>query len=98
MNNMEELFNQVGSFKERLRQKKVKTGNQKIVITINGTQEVQNVVVDYSYLNKVSPNEMEDLIADALNRAIKDSQEIAKKELSEAMGGIPIPEFFEQML
>ncbi len=67
----------------------VQTGS--VTVTISGTQVINQVKLDPTVQEMENIRELEKAIKQAMNKAIADSQEMAKKDLQQVTGGLNIP-------
>ena len=63
-------------------------------ITVNGKQEVISIKIDPSVINPHDAEMLQDLIAAAVNGAIKRSQEMMAEEMGKVTAGLNIPGLF----
>ena len=63
-------------------------------ITVNGKQEVISIKIDPSVINPHDAEMLQDLIAAAVNGAIKRSQEMMTEEMGKVTAGLNIPGLF----
>ncbi|OIP99169.1 nucleoid-associated protein, YbaB/EbfC family [Candidatus Wirthbacteria bacterium CG2_30_54_11] len=67
----------------------VKLGS--VTVTITGTQVINQIKLDPTVQEMENIQELEKAIKQAMNKAISDSQDVAKKELQKVTGGLNIP-------
>ena len=70
------------------------SGGGMVHVTVNGKQEVISVKIDPSVINPHDAEMLQDLIAAAVNGAIKRSQEIMTEEMGKVTAGLNIPGLF----
>ena len=70
------------------------SGGGMVHITVNGKQEVISIKIDPSVINPHDAEMLQDLIAAAVNGAIKRSQEIMTEEMGKVTAGLNIPGLF----
>ena len=63
-------------------------------IVMNGKQEVLTVRIDPEVVNREDIEMLQDLIAAAVNEAIRKSQEMMAEEMKKITGGLNIPGLF----
>ena len=63
-------------------------------IVMNGKQEVLSVRIDPEVVNKEDMEMLQDLIAAAVNEAIRKSQEMMTEEMKKITGGLSVPGLF----
>jgi len=70
------------------------SGGGMVHVTVNGKQEVISVKIDPSVINPHDAEMLQDLIAAAVNGAIKRSQEMMAEEMGKVTAGLNIPGLF----
>ena len=70
------------------------SGGGMVHVTVNGKQEVISIKIDPSVINPHDAEMLQDLIAAAVNGAIKRSQEIMTEEMGKVTAGLNIPGLF----
>ncbi|HKZ46478.1 MAG TPA: YbaB/EbfC family nucleoid-associated protein [Thermodesulfobacteriota bacterium] len=70
------------------------SGGGMVNVTINGRQEIVSIRVDPSVINPNDVEMLQDLIAAAVNGAIKRSQEMMSEEMEKVTTGLNIPGLF----
>lgn len=70
------------------------SGGGMVHITVNGKQEVISIKIDPSVINPHDAEMLQDLIAAAVNGAIKRSQEMMTEEMGKVTAGLNIPGLF----
>ena len=70
------------------------SGGGMVSITVNGKQEVISIKIDPSVINPHDAEMLQDLIAAAVNGAIKRSQEMMTEEMGKVTAGLNIPGLF----
>ncbi|MBN1448599.1 MAG: YbaB/EbfC family nucleoid-associated protein [Bacteroidetes bacterium] len=90
MARVQELQSRMNETQEKLRalESTVEVGGGMVRVTINGKQEIRKISLEK---NVVSPDDielLEDLILSAVNKAIEQSQKMAKEEMSKATSGM----------
>ena len=70
------------------------SGGGMVRITVNGKQEVISIKIEPSVINPHDAEMLQDLIAAAVNGAIKRSQEIMTEEMGKVTAGLNIPGLF----
>ena len=70
------------------------SGGGMVNVTINGRQEIVSIRVDPSVINPNDVDMLQDLIAAAVNGAIKRSQEMMSEEMEKVTAGLNIPGLF----
>lgn len=70
------------------------SGGGMVNVTINGRQEIVSIRIDPSVINPNDVEMLQDLIAAAVNGAIKRSQEMMSEEMGKVTAGLNIPGLF----
>jgi len=70
------------------------SGGGMVNVTINGRQEIVSIRIDPSVINSNDVEMLQDLIAAAVNGAIKRSQEMMSEEMEKVTTGLNIPGLF----
>ncbi len=70
------------------------SGGGMVNVTINGRQEIISIRIDPSAVNPNDVEMLQDLIAAAVNGAIKRSQEMMTEEMGKVTAGLNIPGLF----
>jgi nucleoid-associated protein EbfC len=66
----------------------VEVGGGMVSVTINGKQEIRTVRIERSVVSPDDVELLEDLIVSAMNKAIEQSQRLAKDELGKVTSGM----------
>jgi DNA-binding YbaB/EbfC family protein len=66
-------------------------GGGMVNIVMNGKQEVLSVRIDPEVVNREDIDMLQDLIAAAVNEAVRKSQEMMTEEMKKITGGLTIP-------
>jgi len=61
---------------------------------MNGKQEILSIRIEPEVINQEDVEMLQDLIAAAVNEAIRKSQEIMAEEMKKITGGLSIPGLF----
>lgn len=90
---MQELQEKMARLQEELGSREVKhsTGGGMVTATVNGKQELVDLKLDPAAIDPEDPEMLEDMIIAAVNGAMAEASEIAKKEMSNlaGLGNIP---------
>ena len=70
------------------------SGGGMVNIVMNGKQEVLSIRIDPEVVNKEDMEMLQDLIAAAVNEAIRKSQEMMTEEMKKITGGLSVPGLF----
>jgi DNA-binding YbaB/EbfC family protein len=65
-----------------------------VSIVMNGKQEVLSIRIDPEVVNREEIDMLQDLIAAAMNEAIRKSHEMMTEEMKKITGGLSIPGLF----
>jgi hypothetical protein len=63
-------------------------------VVMNGKQEILSIRIDPEVVNREEIEMLQDLIAAALNEAIRKSHEMMTEEMKKITGGLAIPGLF----
>jgi DNA-binding YbaB/EbfC family protein len=67
------------------------SGGGMVKIVMNGRQEILSIRIDPEVVNREEIEMLQDLIAAAVNEAIRKSQEMMQEEMKKITGGLNIP-------
>ncbi len=67
------------------------SGGGMVNVAMNGKQEVLSIRIDPEVVNKEDIEMLQDLLAAAVNEAIRKSQEMMAEEMKKITGGLSIP-------
>ncbi|MBM4307656.1 MAG: YbaB/EbfC family nucleoid-associated protein, partial [Deltaproteobacteria bacterium] len=70
------------------------SGGGMVSIVMNGKQEVISIRIDPEVISREDIEMLQDLIAAAVNEAIRKSQEMMTEEMKKITGGMSIPGLF----
>jgi DNA-binding YbaB/EbfC family protein len=70
------------------------SGGGMVSVVMNGKQEVLSIRIDPEVVNREEIDMLQDLIAAAMNEAIRKSQEMMAEEMKKITGGLAIPGLF----
>jgi DNA-binding YbaB/EbfC family protein len=70
------------------------SGGGMVNIVMNGKQEILSVRIDPEVVNREDIEMLQDLIAAAVNEAVRKSQEMMTEEMKKITGGLSIPGLF----
>jgi hypothetical protein len=66
-------------------------GGGMVTVTANGKQEVLSVRIEPQVVDPEDVEMLQDLVAAAVNEALKKAQEMVAEEMAKVTGGLPIP-------
>jgi len=83
----------VAELQEALGEKTVtgSAGGDMVTVVATGTQEIVSVKIEPDIINPSDAEMLEDLVAAAVNDALKKSRDLAAEEMSRLTGGLKIP-------
>jgi len=92
----QQMHARISELQEEMAKKTVETssGGGMVNIVMNGKQEVLSVRIDPEVVNRDDVEMLQDLIAAAVNEAIRKSQEMMAEEMKKITGGLSIPGLF----
>jgi len=67
------------------------SGNGAVVAKANGQQKITAICISPEVINPDKPKELEKLVLKAIEEALKESQDLAAKQMKEITGGMNIP-------
>lgn len=70
------------------------SGGGAVKALVNGAQELVKVEIDPDVVDEDDVETLEDLVLTAVNNALKESQEMAQKEMGQVTGGFNLPGLF----
>ena len=72
----------------------VSSGGGMVSIKINGKQQILSITIDPEVLKQNDIEMLQDLVAAAVNEAIRQSQELMQSEMGKLTGGLNMPGLF----
>lgn len=92
----QEIHSKISQLQEEMAVKKVEasSGGGMVNVVMNGKQEVLSIRIDPEVVNRDDVEMLQDLIAAAVNEAIRKSQEMMAEEMKKVTGGLSIPGLF----
>lgn len=89
----QQMHTRISQLQEEMAQKTVETssGGGMVNIIMNGKQEILSLRIDPEVVNREDVEMLQDLIAAAVNEAIRKSQEVMTEEMKKITGGLSIP-------
>ena len=92
----QQMHTKIAQLQEEMAGKIVEAGSGggMVNIVMNGKQEVLSVRMDPEVVNKEDMEMLQDLIAAAVNEAIRKSQEMMTEEMKKITGGLSVPGLF----
>ena len=93
VNNMGALIEKMQKMQEELKNMtiEISEGGGACKIVINGRQEVQGIKIEPSLLRPDQAGALESLVVKAINKAIVESKNMIKGEVSKMTGGMNFP-------
>ena len=92
----QQMHAKISKLQEEMAGKTVESssGGGMVTIVMNGKQEVLSVKIDPEVVSRDDIEMLQDLIAAAVNEAIRKSQEMMQEEMKKITGGLSIPGLF----
>jgi DNA-binding YbaB/EbfC family protein len=92
----QQMHNKITELQEEMAGKTVEasSGGGMVSIVMNGKQEVLSIRIDPEVVNREEIDMLQDLIAAAMNEAIRKSHEMMTEEMKKITGGLAIPGLF----
>jgi len=89
----QEMHTKIAQLQEEMAGKTVEasSGGGMVNIVMNGKQEVISIRIDPEVVNREEIDMLQDLIAAAMNEAIRKSHEMMTEEMKKITGGLSIP-------
>ncbi len=89
----QEMHAKIAQLQEEMAKKTVEasSGGGMVNVVINGKQEIVSIRIDPEVVNREDVEMLQDLIAAAVNEAIRKSQEMMTEEMKKITGGLSIP-------
>jgi DNA-binding YbaB/EbfC family protein len=89
----QQMHAKISQLQEEMAGKSVEatSGGGMVMIVMNGRQEILSVRIDPEVVNREEIEMLQDLIAAAVNEAIRKSQEMMQEEMKKITGGLNIP-------
>jgi len=96
MKQAQEMHARISKLQEEMAGKTVEasSGGGMVNVVMNGKQEILSVKIDPEVVNREDVEMLQDLIAAAVNEAVRKSQEMMTEEMKKATGGLSIPGLF----
>lgn len=69
-------------------------GGGMVTVTVNGKSEVMSIKIEKEVVDPEDVEMLEDLVAAAVNEALRKAQEMMQEEMSRVTGGLKIPGLF----
>ena len=101
--NMGNLMKQAQQMQEKLlkmqeelatRTIEASAGGGMVTVTVNGKSEVMSIKIEKEVVDPEDVEMLEDLVAAAVNEALRKAQEMMQEEMSKVTGGLKIPGLF----
>jgi DNA-binding YbaB/EbfC family protein len=92
----QQMHTKIARLQEEMAGKTVEasSGGGMVNIVMNGKQEVLSVRIDPEVVNREEIEMLQDLIAAAVNEALRKSHEMMTEEMKKITGGLAIPGLF----
>ena len=76
------------------RELEVSSAGDAVKIKINGKQEILSLVINPDCIDPGDPEMLEEIVKTAVNKAVKESQDMVSSAMSKVTGGLNIPGLF----
>ncbi|NLW08193.1 MAG: YbaB/EbfC family nucleoid-associated protein [Clostridia bacterium] len=95
MKQMQKMQTKINKLQEELAEKTVEAtaGGGAVQVTANGRQEIVNIKIDPAAVDPDDVEMLQDLVLAAVNEALRQSQEMAAREMGKITGNIQLPGF-----
>ena len=92
----QQMHTKIAQLQEEMAAKTVEasSGGGMVNVVMNGKQEILSIRIDPEVVNREEIEMLQDLIAAALNEAIRKSHEMMTEEMKKITGGLAIPGLF----
>ena len=92
----QQMHSKISQLQEEMAAKTVEasSGGGMVTIVMNGKQEILSLRIDPEVVNREEVEMLQDLIAAAMNEAIRKSHEMMTEEMKKVTGGLSIPGLF----
>jgi len=92
----QQMHAKISQLQEEMAAKTVEgsSGGGMVNIVMNGKQEILSIRIDPEVVNREDIEMLQDLIAAAVNEAIRKSHEMMQEEMKKITGGLSIPGLF----
>lgn len=96
MKQAQEIHGRITKVQEEMAQRTIEgsSGGGMVQVVMNGKQEILSVKIDPEVVNREDVEMLQDLIAAAVNEAVRKSREMMTEELKKITGGLSIPGLF----
>ena len=98
--NIQQMMKQAQQMQERMQKEMAEmkveatAGGGMVTVVMNGTKQLQSIVIDPEAVSKDDVEMLQDLILAAINDAHRKVDEQLSKQMSGMMGGLKIPGMF----
>ncbi|MBU0480281.1 MAG: YbaB/EbfC family nucleoid-associated protein [Proteobacteria bacterium] len=69
-------------------------GGGMVKATVNGKSELVRLSIEKAVIDPADPGMLQDLVIAAVNEALRQSQDLARREMAKLTGGLNIPGLF----
>lgn len=96
MKQVQKMQDDMAKLQEELVNKTVEasSGGGMVKVTVSGKQEILAIAIDREAVDPDDVEMLQDMIMAACNEALRQSQEMASREMGKITGGIKIPGLF----
>lgn len=92
----QQMQSKITMLKKELEEREVEVsyGGGAIVVKANGKQKITHLKIDDELLQSENADTLHEMLVDAINKAVHDSQEMVSKAMDKVTGGLNIPGLF----
>lgn len=92
-----DLFSKLQEAQQKMEERKQKlgdvvvdgeAGNGMVKVSVTGNREIKTISIDNQLLAPDKKEELEDLLVTALNRALKNAEQVWEEEMKDVAGGM----------
>ncbi len=93
MKQAQKIQAQIAKVQEELAQKTIEAsaGGGMVTVVVNGKQELASIKIEPEVVDAKDVEMLQDLVAAAVNEALRKSQEMVSEEMRKITGGLNIP-------
>ncbi len=93
MKQAQKMQQEMGKIQEESKKKTVEasSGGGMVVVTANGAMEIISIKIDREVVNPDDIEMLQDLIAAAVNEALRRAQQMVSEDMSKITGGMNMP-------
>ena len=93
MKQAQKMQAQILKIQEEMAERSVEasSGGGMVTVTANGKQEILSIRIEPEVVDPEDVEMLQDLVADAVNEALKKAQEMVAEEMAKVTGGMQLP-------